>query len=106
PHFATTREGYSSSNEYHSDNSTSLHLHSWKCALELIDERPVFGYGTGAEVERLAVSRLAADGHALALCRCLVLRVNAECISGCGFLGLFQPLLVRRLSVQPYSRDS
>ncbi len=40
-------------NEYHPDNSTSLHLHSWKCALELIGERPVFGYGTGAEVEQL-----------------------------------------------------
>lgn len=39
--------------EYYPDNSTSLHLHSWKCALSLIGERPYFGYGTGDEVYRL-----------------------------------------------------
>ena len=38
---------------YHPDNSTSLHLYSWKCSLTLIRERPLFGYGTGDEVERL-----------------------------------------------------
>lgn len=40
-------------NNYYPDNSTSLHLYSWKCSILLIKERLLLGYGTGDEVERL-----------------------------------------------------
>lgn len=38
---------------YYPDSSISLHLHSWKCSFLLIKEKPMLGYGTGDEVERL-----------------------------------------------------